>query len=547
MSVATDKDGSFPAEEFEEIVEGQASMLYPKNEAVFYNKVQVFNRDTSIQVIRLFAETRRKEHEALIAKKKENRVKKGESTADLDEKVFPGIHILDALAATGLRSVRYLKEIEDVSHVTINDLDPKATAQAKMNLDRNGVDAGRCTIETGDATMLMYRHRDQSKPEEHLYDVIDLDPYGTAVPFLDSAIQSVADGGLLIVTCTDAAVICGSYPEVCFAKYGSVPINNAKYTHEMSLRILLHAIESAASKYKRYIEPWISLSVDFYVRVFVRVHVSPKLVKRSLLRQIYVLQSMQCPSYYIQPMGTCEEKKGNYYPAPITNPTICPHTGGKMKMGGPYWGDPIHKQEIVDEILARVSEDDAHGPLPFPAPATKSRIKSVMTVISEELKDVPLHYSLPDLASTIRITTPRTDQMRAALLNAGYRYSQAHHCETALKTDAPPEVIWDILRCYAKLHPPEGSQNRNPSEVAKQILSVEPTLVADFTETKISLKWKERKEIGSRFPENPEEHWGPKQRAGRLLKEQHKGEEKDTAGFEKSSSDLSETKKPRLE
>ena len=39
--------------------------------------------------------------------------------ATLQEK---GIHILDALAATGLRSVRYLKEIPNVRCVTINDL-----------------------------------------------------------------------------------------------------------------------------------------------------------------------------------------------------------------------------------------------------------------------------------------------------------------------------------------------------------------------------------------------------------------------------------------
>lgn len=31
------------------------------------------------------------------------------------------------------------------------------------------------------------------------YDVVDLDPYGTPAMFLDSAVQSVADGGLLMV------------------------------------------------------------------------------------------------------------------------------------------------------------------------------------------------------------------------------------------------------------------------------------------------------------------------------------------------------------
>jgi tRNA G26 N,N-dimethylase Trm1 len=32
----------------------------------------------------------------------------------------------------------------------------------------------------------------------------DLDPYGTASPFLDAAVQAAKDGGLLCVTCTDA-------------------------------------------------------------------------------------------------------------------------------------------------------------------------------------------------------------------------------------------------------------------------------------------------------------------------------------------------------
>ena len=54
------------------------------------------------------------------------------------------------------------------------------------------------SIPIGDAVMLMYQHKDAA----NRFDVIDLDPYGTASPFLDSAVQAVADGGLLCVTCT---------------------------------------------------------------------------------------------------------------------------------------------------------------------------------------------------------------------------------------------------------------------------------------------------------------------------------------------------------
>ena len=41
--------------------------------------------------------------------------------------------------------------------------------------------------------MLMYSH----SPERNRVDVVDLDPYGTAAPFIDAAVQCIADGGML--------------------------------------------------------------------------------------------------------------------------------------------------------------------------------------------------------------------------------------------------------------------------------------------------------------------------------------------------------------
>ena len=239
------------------IKEGTAVMKYNKAEAVFYNKVQVFNRDISIQVIRLFSEIRIREKEELYEKKMKRYqdclLKSGSNDPNNKPpndflKQF-SIKILDALAATGLRSIRYLKEIDNVSQVTINDLDPKATEQALQNATENNIESSKINIRTGDAIMYMY---DVSRDPFRHYDVVDLDPYGSAAPFLDSAVQAVADGGLLCVTCTDTAILAGNYPEVCFAKYSAVSVK-ATYCHEMSLRILLHSIESAATKYKVFI------------------------------------------------------------------------------------------------------------------------------------------------------------------------------------------------------------------------------------------------------------------------------------------------------
>lgn len=93
---------------------------------------------------------------------------------------------MDGLAATGLRSIRYLKEVPGISTITINDLCKNATDAARDNFISNKVyDENKVSIENKDATMLMYENREPLKN----FDVIDIDPYGTAVPFLDAAVQ----------------------------------------------------------------------------------------------------------------------------------------------------------------------------------------------------------------------------------------------------------------------------------------------------------------------------------------------------------------------
>jgi tRNA (guanine26-N2/guanine27-N2)-dimethyltransferase len=469
-------------------------MIYDEKEAVFYNKVQVLNRDLSIQTIKLFSEViteeRHNKYEAKRAKYEAN------PTASDRPPFAPskGITVLDALAATGLRSVRYLKEIPKLEHITINDLLAEATTAAMVNIKTNGIDPEKVIVNNGDACMLMYQHRDPTLN----YDVIDLDPYGSAAPFLDSAVQAVAgDGGLLCVTCTDSPVLSGNYPEVCYSKYGSMPLK-AKYLHEMALRILLNSIETAANKYKRYIVPWLSLSVDFYVRVFARVYESPAEVKNTCLKRIMTYQSTQCSSFINQTVGTrnrskkdkMEETKrnkaaaggegeeaadapsnqpssnagnsGNYGASSLEVPAVCEESGGRWKVGGPFWGAPIHDQRMVDTILARVDlaraaqakgsktapageeRDDAAGEASAPALMaipTAERLAGMLTSISEELKDVPFYYSLPDLASTLQCTVPTHLEFKSALINAGYRVSHFHHDPSAFKTDAPNSVV----------------------------------------------------------------------------------------------------------
>lgn len=45
--------------------------------------------------------------------------------------------------------------------------------------------------ENAGCSVFMYQHR----AEEARFDCVDLDPYGSAVPFLDAAMNAIADGG----------------------------------------------------------------------------------------------------------------------------------------------------------------------------------------------------------------------------------------------------------------------------------------------------------------------------------------------------------------
>ena len=83
----------------------------------------------------------------------------------------------------------------------------------------------------------------------------------------------------------------------------------------------------------------------------------------------------------------------------------------------------------------------------FPA-KTKDRLHGLLTAVSEELPDVPLHYTLPSLCETVHCSSPKLDDFRSALVNAGYRVSAFHKEADAIKTDAPNNVVWDIIRCW---------------------------------------------------------------------------------------------------
>ncbi|TKS68644.1 tRNA (guanine(26)-N(2))-dimethyltransferase [Collichthys lucidus] len=255
--------------------EGKASILFPSANEVFYNPVQEFNRDLTCAVITEFArellaqrgvkvvvpgEKERvvvslseETNEADVQTEEKNGAEEPAVTVTVGEKYEHGLRVLEGLAASGLRSVRFALEVPGLQSVTANDFSTKAAALIARNAQYNGV-SHLLQASCRDASMLMYEMR--GKKER--YDVIDLDPYGSPASFLDAAVQAVTEGGLLCITCTDMAVLAGNSGETCYSKYGAVSIK-AKYCHEMALRIILHSLDQRAAVYQRYIQPLLSL------------------------------------------------------------------------------------------------------------------------------------------------------------------------------------------------------------------------------------------------------------------------------------------------
>lgn len=405
----------------------------------------------------------------------------------------PRFEILDALSASGLRALRYSQELPFVTSVTANDLSPKAVETIKLNIEHNKLH-GKIRTTIGNANAHMYQSVAQEGvggPDyaQRQYQVIDLDPYGTAVPFLDAAVQAIADEGLLCVTCTDTGVFNSiGWPEKAFSLYGGVPIKGDHFA-EGGLRLILHAICSAAAKYGAAIEPLLSLSIDYYARVFVRVRKSPAEVKFLAGKTVLVYNcDAGCGAWKTQPLArhtTQQGKKGNVYfkhslaQAPTASPN-CSHCDFKTHLTGPMYGGPLHNPAFIERILDYLPELDKKV---YP---TIDRLEGMLVTALEEtdlygekyvesgpdkentglaridptlIDHHPFYFKASSLAKVLHCQAPSDAQLKGALLHAGYRVARSHTKPGTIKTDAPWSAIWRIMTEWIRQHSPlhEGS------------------------------------------------------------------------------------------
>lgn len=528
-------------EDYNVIKEGKALVLVPKQETVFYNHIQQFNRDLSVMAVR-----------AWLEQHNENRLKKRKmddngETASPESKKF--VRILEALSASGLRALRYGHEVPQVAKIVANDLLPAAVESINRSAEYNKLQH-LVQGHEGDAIAYM-----GSIPEKDRFHAVDLDPYGTAAPFLENAVRSVVDDGLLMVTCTDAGVLAGNgYPEKCYALYGGSNFGNTSFgldtNHEAGLRLMLSTIAGVAAKHKKAIEPVLSLSIDYYFRVFVRVKTSPAKVKHLASTMMMVHHCIGCGYRVEQRMGRETSGKFQTPKAAFVGPN-CPCCNSPFHVAGPLWGGNLHNHEFVDKVLEINASADkkVYG--------TTERIKGMLMLAKQEL-ETPFYFSLGRLPSLIKASTIPITEFTRAVGNLGHDVSLTHAKANAIKTTAPWEDILLIAARWlrrgnekrlqelrANLDSAKNEEKRKQKEETIRQLETNPngsptlsenlagyrvlqkldsdTREVDFdTPNEVSEKIHRLRKIKMvRFQESPA-NWGPKARPGKKQKEESK-------------------------
>ena len=383
---------------------------------------------------------------------------------------------------------------------------------------------------------------------------MDLDPYGSAAPFLDSAVQSVCDGGLLMVTCTDLAVLCGNHPDICYAKYNAQALKKGA-RHEAAVRIVLASIQAAALRYGRCIKPLMALQIDFYLRVFVVVDDSKLECKAAGPKVAVQYQCEQCESYHLQPLGkqTREGAHPQFWPAtaaPFQSP--CSHCGGDILVGGPLYCSDMGQVDVLDRLLDALSQEAKRtaGEAPDEGEEEKRgyayglksvpRLRALLGGLRGEL-EVPgvegaMSMSLKDMCQAMGMSSVPTGRVYNALEAKGYKVSHSHTDSQCVKTNAPLSELWDMMRCLKKEQEAaadkaadeEGKPKKEKKEKKKKkdhayplLMNKAPTVTDwDFSKESHQLCSKTRKNnkqegevYAPLFPPNPEKGWGPKKAA----------------------------------
>jgi tRNA (guanine26-N2/guanine27-N2)-dimethyltransferase len=337
-----------------------------RDQTPFYNPSMELNRDVSILVNQWFLNT-----------------------------YSNHVHILDGLAASGIRGIRLAHELNGDFDVTINDWNDQSFALIQQNMQKNSLQ--NVSVFQKDLHCLLSEHRFHS---------IDIDPFGSPLYFFDAAVRSIFNHGIIACTATDTAALCGVFPQVCYRRYGAWPLH-CPSMHEIGLRILLGCLCREAAKYDRGIEPLVCYTTDHYVRLYVQINNGKNAANVSMAHYASILAR------------------------------DIPLSKGGVAQVGPLWLGVLEKKTVLQEIRTLLSTKKLN---------TKHQLWKLVSLLEEEADAPPFFYTTDDLSSLLKVSPPPMAHLFDRLRSKGYVVTRTHCTPTGFKTNAPLDVITEVFK-----------------------------------------------------------------------------------------------------
>ncbi|MGB9914842.1 MAG: tRNA (guanine(10)-N(2))-dimethyltransferase [Candidatus Bathyarchaeales archaeon] len=390
----------FPAEI---VQEGKVKVLVPKLSAfikqpsdyapskapVFYNPIMELNRDIAILAFQAYQRMVNRE-----------------------------IILCEPLAGTGIRGIRFAAEIQGAKRVLISDVSERAAEFARYNACLNGLQE-RVTVQHGDANRLLSEH---AAPQRR-FDAVDVDPFGSPVPYLDSAIRALRDNGLLAVTATDLAPLCGVHPKACARKYGGKPLRT-EYCHELAVRLLAGCIAAVAAKHDIGIRVLFSHSTDHYIRVYAQIAYGAKNADAAVKSLGYILHCFNC--FHREAAKSLFAKS-----------VECPECGSKMDYAGPLWLKNIFDKGFCELM----TKENMYRTL-----RNSLKIAKMLSTAKEEAEAPTTYYVLDKISDKLALPVPAVNAVLQVLRDNGFTAVPTHFNSRGIRTDAPALVVQKLVQ-----------------------------------------------------------------------------------------------------
>ncbi|MFW9927807.1 MAG: hypothetical protein ACFFD1_00270 [Candidatus Thorarchaeota archaeon] len=359
-----------------------------KSDSVFYNPKQAFNREISLLLL--------------------------QSQINLSG---PIDSLIEPFCASGIRAIRYYKQISKINKIVINDLNNQAVELTKYNFVYNFSRVPPNAIfYNKDVRKILINYFQN----DEVFSVIDIDPFGSPHNFIHDSVRVLHNPGLLLVTATDMPVWVGKYPEKAYKIY-KIPnlfFKNRSYCHEIALRLFISYLQRECLEQNQNGVPLFSLSIDHYLRVGLlknRGNVQPILDQTGFI--------IECPNCNIR--DYCSLKNLKKYQKKCTCVNI------NYEMIGPLWLGSLHDQTTLLE-MSKILENASSADF-----VTKRRLEKILiSMIDENSINIPWYYDLDWISRKLKCSMPSREKVIQKINDRGFQATKTHFSGKGIKTNA---------------------------------------------------------------------------------------------------------------